>query len=130
MAVQKEATDLCYEVARVCAEKYSAFAAKSELRPIGSGSNGQASEDAPHLGWQVLLEDHRRMDWVLRDGSDMNAHRDLLSVAQGTGWQIFVLVPSHRLGDAHRHLRGLAVRLQGWSISEEGDCAFSAAEVP
>lgn len=48
-------------------------------------------------------------------------------VAQG--WQVGVVVPSHRLGDAHHHLRGTPVHLQAWWYEEDRIC-FGGPEVP
>ncbi len=46
------------------------------------------------------------------------------------GWRVAILVPSARMGDAHRVLRGSPVRLQPWWSGADDSILFGVPEVP
>ena len=45
------------------------------------------------------------------------------------GWDVSVLLPLHRLGEAHATLRGAPCRLQSWWI-DDGEVRFGGYETP
>jgi hypothetical protein len=46
-------------------------------------------------------------------------------------WDVTVVVPTRRLGDAHEHFRGLMrVRLQGWWMDSANRVCFGTPEIP
>ena len=46
------------------------------------------------------------------------------------GWKVAVLVPSARMGEAHRVLRGTPVRIQPWWRGADDSVLFGVPEVP
>jgi len=46
------------------------------------------------------------------------------------GWAITVLIPTHRIGEAHAGLRRRPARLQPWWVEDSGRVRFGAWEVP
>lgn len=46
------------------------------------------------------------------------------------GWKVAVLVPSARMGEAHRVLRGAPLRIQPWWSGADGSILFGVPEVP
>ncbi|MFZ0492286.1 MAG: hypothetical protein WAM81_03690 [Acidimicrobiia bacterium] len=69
------------------------------------------------------------LDWVLTPLGDPAAHRPVFRRLAADGWQVHVLVPLERMGEAHRGLRGVAVRLQGWWL-DDGSVHFGRPEIP
>ncbi len=69
------------------------------------------------------------LDWVLTPHADPGAHRPLFRRLAADGWRVHVLVPLERMGEAHRGLRGVDVRLQGWWL-DDGSVHFGQPEIP
>lgn len=69
------------------------------------------------------------VEWFPHDDQPL---ADLAAVAgriAGTGWSVGVIVPTGRMGEAHRALRGAPVTLQPWWRDGEA-VRFGGPEVP
>ena len=90
--------------------------------------NRLAVDEATGEESSVIISDEY-IDWVLTDQGDPGAHRPVFRRLVADGWQIHVLVPLERMGEAHRGLRGVDVRLQGWWL-DDGSVHFGQPEIP
>jgi hypothetical protein len=80
-------------------------------------------------GVAVVAPEQGLVEWFPDDGQPLD---DLVSLARsvaGTGWKVGVIVPSARMGEAHRALRGAPVVLQPWWADGEA-IRFGGPEVP
>jgi len=90
--------------------------------------NRLALDEATGDQSSVIVSDEC-LDWVLAAHGDPAAHRPVFRRLAADGWQIHVLVPLERMGEAHRGLRGVDVRLQGWWL-DDGSVHFGQPEIP
>lgn len=77
----------------------------------------------------VVVSDDCCLDWILAPHADAAGHRPIFRRLAVDGWQVHVLVPLERLGEAHRCLRGVDVMLQGW-WTDDGGVHFGRPETP
>lgn len=80
-------------------------------------------------GVAVVAPEQGLVEWFPHDGQPFD---DLVSLSRsvaGTGWRVGVIVPSARMGEAHRALRGAPVVLQPWWADGEA-IRFGGPEVP
>jgi len=83
-------------------------------------------EEAP--GAAVLAADLGTVECIA-DGHLPAAARAVRHLA-AAGWEVRLLVPLALVGEAHRLLRGVPVRLQPWWLGPGDDVCFGAPEVP
>jgi hypothetical protein len=80
-------------------------------------------------GVAVVASEHGVVEWFPHDDQRLDDLAELSLAVAGTGWKVAVLVPSARMGEAHRALRGSPVTLQAWW--PDGDAIrFGGPEVP
>lgn len=77
----------------------------------------------------VVAGDLRVVEIVLPDDVSCEAVASATWILSGRGWSVDVLVPSHRLGEAHAALRSVPCRLQPWWIDGD-EVSFGHHETP
>ncbi len=80
-------------------------------------------------GVAVVAPERGLVEWFPHDDqvlAPLAAHADRVSA---TGWQVAVIVPARRMGEAHRDLRGSQAMLQPWWPDGE-HVRFGGPEVP
>lgn len=85
--------------------------------------NGQRTGDDPDL----ILPELRRVEEVVTNLEEIRDER--LERLRALGFEVWVLVPLTQMGLAHSRLRGLADRIQGWSVTE-GRIRFGEPRLP
>jgi hypothetical protein len=79
-------------------------------------------------GAAVLAADVGAVECVADD--DLPAAAPAVRLLAAGGWEVSLLVPAALMGEAHRLLRGVAVRLQPWWVGADDVVCFGAPEVP
>lgn len=77
----------------------------------------------------VVAADLRVVEIVAEDGFDLERLAAAAWALSGRGWEVTVLVPCDRIGDAHASLRTTPCRLQPWWLDGDG-IWFGAFETP
>ena len=95
---------------------------------VVESSLAEASGVPEAEGTALLAVDFGRAECVvdLRLPAAAWAVRHLIAA----GWEVSLLVPASLVGEAHRLLRGVPVRLQPWWLGPDDDVCFGAPEVP
>lgn len=81
-------------------------------------------------GPALLAADLGIAECPLADDVDPGALAPGIDRLAATGWEVTVLVPTRRMGEAHRALRGRQARLQPWWRDEDAAMCFGTPEVP
>jgi hypothetical protein len=89
----------------------------------------EASGIAEVPGTVVVAADVGAAECVLEDGVDPVEMAPAIERLAATGWEVTVLSPAHRMGEAHRALRGRPALLQAWWRDGDRLC-FGSPEVP
>ena len=127
LAIETETTEVD-SILAACAKRYAALRVevdqlvwdRIELR---DGSPGASSIRG------VVVPRHQRIECVLPPTADLPTHVEALGRLAGGGWEVWALVPMGSMGDAHRLMRGVPVRLQAW-WTDGGDIHFGRPETP
>lgn len=90
-----------------------------------AGYTGVADLD----GVAVVAPERGIVEWFPSDRQRLEPLAALSRTAAGPEWQVSVIVPAARMGEAHRALRGTPVTLQPWWPDDEG-VRFGGPEVP
>lgn len=86
--------------------------------------------DAPEVvGVAVLAPQQGITEWYPDAAQDLTPLGPLAAAAAVRGWRVMVVVPTGRMGEAHRSLRGVPVMLQPW-WSDGERVRFGGPEVP
>lgn len=80
-------------------------------------------------GVAVMAPEQGVVEWFPHPAQDLGRLAALATETAATGWRVAVLVPSARMGEAHRALRGAPVTLQPWWTDGER-VRFGGPEVP
>lgn len=80
-------------------------------------------------GVAVLAPNQGLVEMFPEEGQSLEPLGPVADSVVGQGWRVGVIVPSHRIGDAHRALRGRQLHLQAWWADEDRIC-FGGPEVP
>ncbi len=80
-------------------------------------------------GIAVMAPEQGVVEWFPHPDQDLRPLASLAVETAGTGWRVAVLVPTARMGEAHRALRGAPVTLQPWWTDGER-VRFGGPEVP
>lgn len=89
---------------------------------------GSFAETPGVAGLAVLVPQQGLAEFFPADDQPLSTLGPIAATAAATGWDVAVLVPSERMGDAHRELRGFPLVLQAWW--DEGDrICFGGPEV-
>jgi hypothetical protein len=87
-------------------------------------------EDPALPGTVVVAAEDGIAEWVLDHGTapaDVGAGAAELAAK---GWEVTILVPTQRIGEAHVALRRIPVHLQPWWLDAEHGVCFGVPEVP
>ena len=87
-----------------------------------SGVNGLA-------GVAVLAPGQGLVEFFPADDQALDSLGAVAVEAAASGWQVAVIAPAGRMGEAHRSLRGFPLSLQCW-WAEEDHIRFGGPEVP
>jgi len=68
----------------------------------------------------VVIGDIRTVEVVVDNHFDLERLAAAAWVLAGRGWDVMVLVPCNRIGDAHASLRAAPCLLQPWWFDEDG----------
>ena len=79
-------------------------------------------------GVAVVAPERGLVEWFPSDDQALTA-LVAPSRARAADWDVSVIVPSSRMGEAHRALRGTPITLQPWWFDGE-DVRFGGPEVP
>jgi len=80
-------------------------------------------------GIAVLAEAQGLVELFPEETQPMGSLVPVIDAAIGQGWRVGVIVPSDRIGEAHRDLRGQSIHLQAWWRDGE-HIRFGGPEVP
>jgi hypothetical protein len=92
--------------------------------PLGDFTGDDAID-----GLAVVASTQGVVEWFPHDDQPLDALAAVVGRVVGTGWKVGVIVPSGRMGEAHRALRGAPVVLQPWWADDE-TVRFGGPEVP
>jgi hypothetical protein len=81
-------------------------------------------------GTAVIAADLGIVECILPDDTPPASLASGVAGLAAAGWDVNVLVPLERLGEAHRGLRGRPTRLQAWWLDPEHGICFGKPEVP
>jgi len=90
-----------------------------------AGFTGNADLD----GVAVVAPERGIVEWFPSDLQRLEPLAAVSRTSTGPEWQLSVIVPASRMGEAHRALRGSPVTLQPWWVDQEG-VRFGGPEVP
>jgi len=77
----------------------------------------------------IVARIENRVEVIIPEAADLGEYPAALDGLARAGWDVWVLVPTEKLGSAHRHLRRTAVTLQPWWETAAG-IAFGRPEIP
>ena len=77
----------------------------------------------------IVAREANRIECVIARDDDISLYAATLDGLARAGWDVWVLVATTMLGQAHRHLRGVSVTLQPWWDTGTGVC-FGRPEIP
>ena len=133
MAVMVERMSVASE-ARVTASALRAYAARYErvsevsLTEMLSSAGDFSGTDFSGMG-AVAASGLRIVEIALPPDVGCESLTSAVRILDSRGWQVSVLLPLHRLGEAHAILRGAPCRLQPWWIDDSEVC-FGSYETP
>ncbi|MFH1104488.1 MAG: hypothetical protein V1757_06040 [Actinomycetota bacterium] len=90
-----------------------------------AGFTGNADLD----GIAVVAPERGIVEWFPSDLQRLEPLAAVSRTSAGPEWQLSVIVPASRMGEAHRALRGSPVTLQPWWADRE-TIRFGGPEVP
>lgn len=110
-------------VATAVAQGYARLGCTVVELPLAEASGVEGA-----AGAAVLAAEQGAVECVV--GERLPAAAEAVRQLASAGWEVSLLVPTPLVGEAHRLLRGLPVRLQPWWVSHDDDICFGAPEVP
>jgi hypothetical protein len=125
LAMQTESTEV-EAVLSACAQVYSARRINVETLDAVELREGRLQGGRLH---GIVAHEENRIECVIPRDADVSFYVATLDGLARAGWDVWVLVPTARLGSAHRHLRGVAVTLQPWWDTGTG-VFFGRPEIP
>mgnify|MGYP001815120003 FL=1 len=129
MALLIESTvDVAASVTDAVVAAYSARREKVQTMPVSDLVSGSVSADLSALT-AVVAAEPRVAEIVADAGSDLERLAAAAWALSGRGWDLIVLVPASRIGDAHSSLRSSPCLIQPWWSDADG-IWFGALETP
>jgi len=129
MALLIEQTpDIAAGVAAAIVDTYTARRERVQEIPLADLVTGSVSADLSAI-IAVVAGDLRVVEIVAEDYDDLERLAPATWTLAGRGWDVIVLVPCNRVGDAHASLRAAPCQLQPWWLDEHG-VWFGALETP
>lgn len=124
----EETVDVAEHVTAGVVDAYTSRRERVQQVPLSElVDNAVAAEVAAVTA--VVAGDMRVVEIIADDEFDLEMLAAATWTLAGRGWDVTVLVPCNRLGDAHTSLRAAPCRLQGWWFDENG-VWFGAHETP
>lgn len=124
LAMRTETTEVDLVLA-ACIETYSAR--RVAVEPIEAVDIREGRTGRTVRG--VVAHDENRVECIVPRDADMTELVPMLDGLARAGWDVWAIVPTAILGSAHRHLRGLPIKLQPWWDTGTGVC-FGRPEIP
>lgn len=121
-------TSVATAVADAVVATYEARRDKVKLMSLAELVAGSVAADLSGVA-AIVAAEHRVAEIVAADGLDLERLAAAAWTLDGRGWDVTVLVPCDRIGDAHASLRAAPCRLQPWWQDEAG-VWFGAFETP
>lgn len=107
---------------------YAARGDRVRTMPVSELVSGVVSADLSKLT-AVVAAEQRVAEIVADDALDLERLAATAWALAGRGWDLFVLVPTSRIGDAHASLRTAPCKIQPWWSDADG-VWFGAPETP
>jgi len=129
MALLIEQTpDIAAHVTAAVVDTYTARRERVQEIPVSELVAGSVAADLSTVT-AVVAGDMRVVEIVAEDYDDLERLAPAAWTLAGRGWDVIVLIPCHRVGDAHASLRAAPCQLQPWWFDERG-VWFGALETP
>ena len=129
MALLIETTvDVAAAVTDAVVAAYTARRDTVRVMPVSDLVAGTVAADLSAVS-AVVSADQRVAEIVVDDSVDLEQLAASAWALAGRGWDIVVLVPCDRIGDAHSSLRAAPCLLQPWWSDSDG-IWFGAMETP
>ena len=116
------------DVTTAVVDTYTARRERVQEIPLADLISGSVAADLSAVT-AVVAGDMRAVEIVADDYDDLERLTSAIWVLAGRGWDVIVLVPCNRVGDAHAALRAAPCQLQPWWVDEHG-VWFGAFETP
>ncbi len=107
---------------------YAARGDRVRVMPLSDLVADSVSADLSTVS-AIIAAEQRAVEIVADDGLELERLAPATWAMAGRGWDVVVLVPSERIGDAHASLRSVPCHLQPWWIDPAG-LWFGALEIP
>ena len=124
----EETVDAAAHVIAGVVDAYSARRERVQSMPLTELLSGDISPDLAAVT-TVVAGDLRTVEVITDDQLDLERLAAATWLLSGRGWDVTVVVPCNRIGDAHASLRAAPCRLQPWWFDEHG-VWFGAPEIP
>jgi len=124
----EETTDSAVEVSARVVEAYSLRRERVQQMRLADLVAGSVSADLSGVP-AIVVADARIVELVVGNSADLEALAPATWILSGRGWDVVVLVPCNRIGDAHSSLRAAPCQLQPWWLDADG-VWFGACEIP
>jgi hypothetical protein len=125
--LQRETT----AVGRVVRDTVAAYALRHEavVESWLAEMAGAPITDALGFASCVVAIDRRIVEVVLTPSTELSGLSSAIWRLTSSGWQVTILAPRMRLGEAHRSLRGTPCVIQPWWIDDGDRVAFGRIEL-
>ena len=120
--------DIVADVTAAVVGTYTARRERVQEIPLADLVAGSVATDLSSIT-AVVAGDVRTVEIVADDFDDLERLAPATWTLSGRGWDVIVLVPCNRVGDAHASLRAAPCQLQPWWSDEHG-VWFGALEIP
>jgi len=124
----EESIDVATQVAAGVVDSYKVRGERVQAISLADMLAGAVAADLSDLT-AIVAADARVVEVVADDHLDLERLAAASWVLTGRGWDVTVLVPCNRIGDAHASLRAAPCTLQPWWIDADG-VWFGGRETP
>ncbi len=120
--------DVTGDVTAAVVDSYAARRERVQRIPLADLVAGSVGADLSSIT-AVVAGDTRVVEIVAEDFDNLERLAPATWTLAGRGWDVVVLVPCNRVGDAHASLRAAPCLLQPWWLDDHG-VWFGALETP
>ena len=124
----QQTPDITGDVTAAVVDIYTARRERVQRIPLADLVAGSVGADLSSIT-AVVAGDVRVVEIVAEDFDDLERLAPATWTLAGRGWDVVVLVPCNRVGDAHVSLRAAPCLLQPWWLDDHG-VWFGALETP
>lgn len=124
MVLAPTRTITCRVAASAAAAVHMHYEGQVVETPLGSFTDSSGLD-----GIAVLAPNQGLVEFFPAERQSLESLGAAASAAVAAGWRVGVLVATHRMGEAHRLLRGRPLHLQAWWHDGDRVC-FGGPEVP